>query len=77
MATYIIQDNIAHFYNTKNVNVWFPKSETVHIEEHPLNLIKSYGVKKVINKPFNLNTEFIKYEEDNASCINEFALVGW
>ena len=75
MATYLIQNNIAHFYNRENVTVWFPESKTVYTEEHSLNLIKSHNVKKVIDKPFKFNTEFIRYEKDNALCITEFDLL--
>jgi hypothetical protein len=75
MATYLIQNNIAHFYNNENVNVWFPNSETVHTNEHSLNLIKSHKVNKVIDIPFKLNTDFIRYEEESDPCINEFDLM--
>ena len=76
MATYLIQNNTAHFYNRENVTVWFPNTETIHTEkEHSLSLIKSHGVKKVINKPFKLNTEFIRYEEEDIPCITEWDLL--
>jgi hypothetical protein len=75
MATYLIQNDIAHFYNREDVTVWFPNSKTVHTNKHPLHLIKSHSVKKVINIPFELNEKFIRYEEDNSYCITEFDLL--
>lgn len=75
MATYLIQNNVAHFYNREDVTVWFPNSETVYTNEHSLNLINSHNVKKVNDIPFKLNTEFIRYEEDDQDCITEFDLL--
>ena len=75
MATYLIQDNIAHFYNNENVTVWFPETETVHIENHPISLMKTHGVKKIVNVPFKLNTEFVRYKQDDEFYVTEFDLM--
>jgi hypothetical protein len=60
MATYLIQDNVAHFYSNENVDVEFQNSKTIHADGHPINIIKSHNVKKVINVPFKLNKVFIR-----------------
>lgn len=56
--TYLIQDNVAHFYNRANLNVQFKNAVTVYVEGHSLTLIKTHNVKKVIDVPFKLNKEF-------------------
>jgi hypothetical protein len=58
--TYIIQNNIAHFYNTEDVEVSFPNSETIHTNKHSIHLLLRDDVNKVIDTPFRLNDVFIR-----------------
>lgn len=77
MATYLLQNGIAHFYNRENVTVYFPESELIHFNGHSLTLLKLPGIKKVIDVPFALNTTFIRYPEPGQGehFINEFDLL--
>ncbi len=58
MATYLIKNNIAHFYSREDLEVSFPNTEVVHTSKHPIELVKTHGVKNVINVPFVLNKKF-------------------
>jgi hypothetical protein len=61
--TYLIQNNVAHFYNTKDVEVSFLNTITIHTNKHSIFLLKRDDVKMVINTPFVSNDVFVKCEE--------------
>jgi mRNA-degrading endonuclease HigB of HigAB toxin-antitoxin module len=60
--TYLIQNNVAHFYNTQDIEVSFPYTITIHTNKHSMFLLKRDDVKKVIDIPFVLNDVFVKSE---------------
>jgi hypothetical protein len=60
--TYLIQNNVAHFYNTQDVEVSFSNTKTIHTNKHSMFLLKRDDVNKVMNVPFVFNDVFVKSE---------------
>lgn len=57
--TYLIQDNIAHFYNREDIEVNdIPNCTVLHTNQNWIDLILTGVVKKVIHTPFRINEDF-------------------
>lgn len=56
--TYLIQDNIAHFYNREDVKVDVPNCTVLHTNQSWIELVCNNVVKKVVHTPFSLNKDF-------------------
>jgi hypothetical protein len=55
--TYLIKDNVAHFYNRENVEANVPNCKVLHTNSW-VELLTTKVVGKVVNIPFPLNDEF-------------------
>lgn len=59
--TYLIQNNIAHFYNREDINnISFPNTIVIHTNKPSILLLNRKDVKRVIDVPFALNNVFVK-----------------
>jgi len=57
--TYLIQDNIAHFYNREDVDIIdIPNCTVLHTNLSWIELVCNKVVDKVIHTPFRLNEDF-------------------
>ena len=54
--TYVVKEEIAHFYDREDVNPKIPGTKAVHVST--FTELYDLGVKKVMNIPFRMNEEF-------------------